>query len=170
METFDFHWILSPLPPPPITAPVPVPTVTKDCKKVTTCTLTCEGNITGAEEVTYKWKSDDKELESSAKTLDIQEEVLIFKEISTSGIYILCYPYSSVTWCFFFYSSCRRTRESTSLAVSWVTPSAKRSANPSPTLSKRVSYLCETYSVHGRLEGLTVWVKSRLLFRYSYER
>uniref|UniRef100_A0A672FGM4 Ig-like domain-containing protein n=1 Tax=Salarias fasciatus TaxID=181472 RepID=A0A672FGM4_SALFA len=40
-------------------APVPVPTVTKQCVDAeASCTLTCSADTTGADPVTYRWKSD----------------------------------------------------------------------------------------------------------------
>uniref|UniRef100_A0AAQ5YAE7 Ig-like domain-containing protein n=1 Tax=Amphiprion ocellaris TaxID=80972 RepID=A0AAQ5YAE7_AMPOC len=43
-----------------IISAVPVPTVLTSCdEEMTRCTLTCDGQTTEAEEVTYRWKSDD---------------------------------------------------------------------------------------------------------------
>lgn len=59
--------------------PVPTPTVLKTCDAETTsCTLTCDGNTTGAEPVTYKWKLDDKTSTKSSK------EHIITKESSSN--------------------------------------------------------------------------------------
>ncbi|XP_040888303.1 carcinoembryonic antigen-related cell adhesion molecule 1-like [Toxotes jaculatrix] len=58
-----------------IISPVPVPTVTKACDDAnTSCTLTCEGNTTAVELVTYIWKSDDKELTASSKEHHVTKE------------------------------------------------------------------------------------------------
>lgn len=55
-----------------LSAAVPVPTVSQSCDDDTTsCTLTCDGNTTGAEPVTYTWKSDDI-VTSSGKQLIIK--------------------------------------------------------------------------------------------------
>lgn len=60
--------------------PVPTPTVLKTCDaEVTSCTLTCDGNTTGAQPVTYNWKLKDKTLTEASK------EHIIKKE-SSSGI------------------------------------------------------------------------------------
>ncbi|XP_022621287.1 T-lymphocyte surface antigen Ly-9-like [Seriola dumerili] len=58
-----------------VMSPVPVPTVTESCDdKMTSCTLTCDGNITGVEEVTYEWKSDESKLEISSKEHKVEKE------------------------------------------------------------------------------------------------
>uniref|UniRef100_A0A3B4WQJ5 Ig-like domain-containing protein n=1 Tax=Seriola lalandi dorsalis TaxID=1841481 RepID=A0A3B4WQJ5_SERLL len=58
-----------------VISPVPVPTVTESCNdKMTSCTFTCDGNITGVEEVTYKWKSDDTILAISSKEHKVEKE------------------------------------------------------------------------------------------------
>ncbi|XP_039998490.1 uncharacterized protein LOC120798328 [Xiphias gladius] len=55
--------------------PVPVPIVTKSCDdERTSCILTCEGNTTGVELVTYKWRSDDEELTTSSKEHRVEKE------------------------------------------------------------------------------------------------
>lgn len=55
--------------------PVPTPTVLKSCDNETTsCTLTCDGNTTGAEPVIYNWKLDDKVLTDSSKECRITKE------------------------------------------------------------------------------------------------
>lgn len=60
---------------------VPVPTVLTSCdEELTKCTLTCDGQTTGAEEVTYRWKSDD-----TVVTDAVKKEYVIFKE-NSSGI------------------------------------------------------------------------------------
>ncbi|XP_029942101.1 carcinoembryonic antigen-related cell adhesion molecule 1-like isoform X2 [Salarias fasciatus] len=42
-----------------VISPVPVPTVTKQCVDAeASCTLTCSADTTGADPVTYRWKSD----------------------------------------------------------------------------------------------------------------
>lgn len=57
-----------------IISPVPVPTVAEHCdEEMTTCTFTCEGEIKGVEEVAYKWKKDDTELQSSSRTLTVKK-------------------------------------------------------------------------------------------------
>uniref|UniRef100_A0A8D3ECU8 Ig-like domain-containing protein n=1 Tax=Scophthalmus maximus TaxID=52904 RepID=A0A8D3ECU8_SCOMX len=53
---------------------VPVPTVTTSCDEKAGCTLTCEGNTTGAEPVAYKWKSDDTELKPTSKDHHVKKE------------------------------------------------------------------------------------------------
>uniref|UniRef100_A0A1A8H703 Ig-like domain-containing protein n=1 Tax=Nothobranchius korthausae TaxID=1143690 RepID=A0A1A8H703_9TELE len=55
---------------------VPVPSVGEKCsEKPRACTLTCEGNVTEAEPVTYTWRSDQKvELGVGERTLTITEE------------------------------------------------------------------------------------------------
>ncbi|KAF0045933.1 hypothetical protein F2P81_002462 [Scophthalmus maximus] len=55
-------------------ASVPVPTVTTSCDEKAGCTLTCEGNTTGAEPVAYKWKSDDTELKPTSKDHHVKKE------------------------------------------------------------------------------------------------
>lgn len=63
----------------PITAPVPVPTVSKACDdEKTRCTFTCEGDTTGVDEVTYMWKSDDSAMEISSKELHIKKVMFIY--------------------------------------------------------------------------------------------
>lgn len=58
------HDSFSPIP----TAPVPVPTVVKNCdNEETKCTLICDGNIEGATPVNYTWKSDDRKMSVSSK-------------------------------------------------------------------------------------------------------
>uniref|UniRef100_A0A1A8JJM6 Ig-like domain-containing protein n=1 Tax=Nothobranchius kuhntae TaxID=321403 RepID=A0A1A8JJM6_NOTKU len=55
---------------------VPVPSVREKCsEEPRACTLTCEGNVTEAEPVTYTWRSDQKvELGVGERTLTITEE------------------------------------------------------------------------------------------------
>lgn len=58
-----------------VMAPVPVPVVTASCNaERTSCNLTCEADVTGVENVTYKWKSDSVQLTSSFKDLRIDKE------------------------------------------------------------------------------------------------
>ncbi|XP_019968069.2 carcinoembryonic antigen-related cell adhesion molecule 1-like [Paralichthys olivaceus] len=58
-----------------VIAPVPVPTVTTSCNvEMSSCTLTCEGNVTGVESVTYKWKSDDVQVAVSSKDHHVEKE------------------------------------------------------------------------------------------------
>lgn len=58
---------------------VPVPTVKSSCdKELTRCTLTCDGQTAEAEEVTYRWMSDDTVVMDS-----IQKEYVIVKEDSS---------------------------------------------------------------------------------------
>lgn len=60
---------------------VPVPTVKSSCdEEMARCTLICDGQTTEAEEVTYRWKSDDTVVMDS-----IKKEYVIVKEDS-SGI------------------------------------------------------------------------------------
>ncbi|XP_078099969.1 uncharacterized protein LOC144512879 isoform X2 [Sander vitreus] len=61
-----------------VIAPVPKPTVGKSCgSEKTSCILICEGDTTGAEPVTYRWKSDSDVTGSS-------KEQLINKDNSSS--------------------------------------------------------------------------------------
>ncbi|XP_041856235.1 uncharacterized protein LOC121649452 [Melanotaenia boesemani] len=58
-----------------VISPVPTPTVTTRCNgEKTRCLLTCEGNIAGAEPVSYVWMSDHTSLPSSTKELNITKE------------------------------------------------------------------------------------------------
>ncbi|KAJ8003847.1 hypothetical protein DPEC_G00152650 [Dallia pectoralis] len=51
---------------------VPTPQITYSCAPdKTTCTLTCEGNTTDAEPVTYSWIKGEVALETSAKQLNV---------------------------------------------------------------------------------------------------
>ncbi|XP_023143757.2 uncharacterized protein LOC111580300 [Amphiprion ocellaris] len=64
-----------------IISAVPVPTVLTSCdEEMTRCTLTCDGQTTEAEEVTYRWKSDDTIVMDA-----IKKEYVIVKE-NSSGI------------------------------------------------------------------------------------
>ncbi|GAA6227630.1 uncharacterized protein LOC108892867 [Lates japonicus] len=57
-----------------VLSPVPVPTVSKACDdEKTRCTLICEGDTTGVDEVIYMWKSGDVDMESSSKELHIKK-------------------------------------------------------------------------------------------------
>ncbi|XP_076017984.1 titin-like isoform X2 [Genypterus blacodes] len=56
-------------------APVPKPTVSKSCDlALTRCVLTCDGDTTHAEPVTYDWSSGDRASISSLKSLTITQE------------------------------------------------------------------------------------------------
>ncbi len=60
--------LIPPLPVTITTAPVPTPTVLKSCDdQETSCVLTCDGNTTDAEPVTYKWRSDNTVSTDSTK-------------------------------------------------------------------------------------------------------
>ncbi|KAF3688502.1 hypothetical protein EXN66_Car004174 [Channa argus] len=55
--------------------PVPVPTVTTSCEDDNiSCILMCDGNTTGAEPVTYSWKSDDTVLSNVSKEHIVTKE------------------------------------------------------------------------------------------------
>lgn len=65
---------------------VPVPTVSKSCdEEMTSCNLTCDGQTTKAEEVTYTWKSDDSVVPDSNK-----KQYAIVKENSAGIIEFSC--------------------------------------------------------------------------------
>lgn len=67
-----------------IISPVPKPGVSKSCdNEMTSCTLSCDGDTTGAEPATYSWKSDDKVLGSS-------KEQQITKDSSSSVTEFSC--------------------------------------------------------------------------------
>ncbi|CAK6982285.1 uncharacterized protein LOC128354439 isoform X2, partial [Scomber scombrus] len=54
-----------------VISPVPKPTISISCDPgMTSCVLTCSGNITGADPVTYWWTAGDKE-RTSIKELKI---------------------------------------------------------------------------------------------------
>ncbi|XP_076017987.1 cell adhesion molecule CEACAM2-like isoform X2 [Genypterus blacodes] len=58
-----------------LSAPVPKPTVSGSCHLAfTRCVLTCDGDTTHAEPVTYDWSSGDRASISSLKTLHITQE------------------------------------------------------------------------------------------------
>ncbi|XP_047432807.1 uncharacterized protein LOC125000990 isoform X6 [Mugil cephalus] len=58
-----------------IISPVPKPTISMSCDdKKTHCVLTCEGNTTGVEQVTYTWKSDGVMMKSKSKEINITKE------------------------------------------------------------------------------------------------
>ncbi|XP_041822255.1 T-cell surface antigen CD2-like [Chelmon rostratus] len=58
-----------------VISPVSAPTVIQSCDdEKTSCILTCDGNTTDAEPVTYKWKADDKVLTDSSKEHHIIKE------------------------------------------------------------------------------------------------
>ncbi|CAB1414767.1 unnamed protein product [Pleuronectes platessa] len=67
-----------------VLAPVPVPKVTASCnEEKSSCTLTCDGNLTDVELVIYNWKSDDVSLRNSSKDHHVEkEESLSVKEFS----------------------------------------------------------------------------------------
>ncbi|XP_062236953.1 uncharacterized protein LOC133933757 [Platichthys flesus] len=67
-----------------VLAPVPVPKVTATCnEEKSSCTLTCEGNLTDVELVIYNWKLDDVPMGNAPKDHHIEkEESLNVKEFS----------------------------------------------------------------------------------------
>ena len=52
----------------PLTDEVPTPTISFTCDTLTSCSLTCGGDVTGAGTVTYDWKADGADLDVSEKT------------------------------------------------------------------------------------------------------
>lgn len=54
---------------------VPKPTVSTQCSsEETSCTFTCEANITVAEPVTYSWMVDDEKIDESSKSLKKEKD------------------------------------------------------------------------------------------------
>ncbi|XP_061841243.1 uncharacterized protein [Nerophis lumbriciformis] len=63
--------------------PVPEPTIQKSCDaEMTECTLTCAGNTTGAEPVTYTWKFGESVKTNLPKDYKVQKDSLGEDEIS----------------------------------------------------------------------------------------
>nr|XP_046238107.1 uncharacterized protein LOC124055372 [Scatophagus argus] len=59
LYTPEINSILSPATRLFVISPVPEPSVSKSCEDESSCVLTCEGNTTDAEPVTYNWESPE---------------------------------------------------------------------------------------------------------------
>ena len=91
-----FFQSLSPI----TTAAVPVPTIKKSCEEEKgSCELTCDGDTTEAEPVTYKWKLDNKDkADFSEKQYTVQVSftlcVFVLFSLFVAGLfsesYVLC--------------------------------------------------------------------------------
>lgn len=84
-------------------AAVPEPTVSPSCDdEKTNCTLTCEGSTTGAEPVTYTWKSDDTVITTSTQK---QHNIEVLSTAECNDVILVStLPFLTIIYIFLFIS------------------------------------------------------------------